>query len=176
MKQLLLICLCCLPLFGMAREKADTLKLKKGDLCPEFVFQDKDSSKVTLRQFKGKYVVIDVWASWCYPCKKEYPTLKALAQEYKERGVEFVSISCDISKRRWLNEMGYMGAEGHQWWIAGDNAFMIAFEVSTVPRLILLDPDGRILDLRLPVPSDPKFREMLDSLAKRARIVSNGHN
>ena len=68
MKQLLLICLCCLPLFGVAGEKADTLKLKKGDLCPEFVFQDKDSSKVKLRQFRGIYVVIDVWASWCYPC------------------------------------------------------------------------------------------------------------
>ena len=70
--------------------------------------------------------------------------LKALAREYKERGVEFVSLSCDSQEIRWRNEMGFMGAEGHQWWIAGNNAFMTAFEIYTIPRLILIDPKGRI--------------------------------
>ena len=169
MRRLLLFWILCLPLLGMGGEKADSVKLKKGDVCPDYVFHSKDSSEVTLRQFRGKYVVIDVWASWCYPCKKEYPTLKALAREYKERGIEFVSISCDSQERRWRNEMGFMGAEGHQWWIAGNNAFMMAFEISTIPRFILIDPKGRIANLRLPLPSDPTFRKILDSLMEKGR-------
>lgn len=169
MRRLLLFWILCLPLLGMGGEKADSVKLKKGDVCPDYVFHSKDSSEVTLRQFRGKYVVIDVWAAWCYPCKKEYPTLKALAREYKERGIEFVSISCDSQERRWRNEMGFMGAEGHQWWIAGNNAFMMAFEISTIPRLILIDPKGRIANLRLPLPSDPTFRKILDSLMEKGR-------
>lgn len=169
MRRLLLFWILCLPLLGMGGEKADTVKLRKGDKCPDYVFQSRDSSEVTLRQFRGKYVVIDVWASWCYPCKKEYPTLKALAREYKGRGIEFVSISCDSQERRWRNEMGFMGAEGHQWWIAGNNAFMMAFEISTIPRLILIDPKGRIANLRLPLPSDPTFRKILDALMEKSR-------
>ena len=81
MKQVVLLWILCLPLLGMAAGRADSARLKKGDRCPEFVFQARDSSEVTLRQFRGKYVVIDVWASWCYPCKKEYPALRALAEK-----------------------------------------------------------------------------------------------
>ena len=171
MRQLLLALVLSLPLLGMGGEKADTVKLRKGDKCPDYVFQSRDSSEVTLRQFRGRYVVVDVWSSWWYPCKKEYPMLKALAQEYKERGVEFVSLSCDSQEIRWRNEMGFMGAEGHQWWIAGNNAFMTAFEIYTIPRLILIDPKGRIADLRLPLPSDPKFRKILDKSLRKHKNV-----
>ena len=83
MKRLLWLFLMCLPLLGMAGGKADTVKLKEGDRCPEFVFRDTANNEVTLRQFRGRYVVIGVWASWCYPCKKEYPALKALAEIQK---------------------------------------------------------------------------------------------
>lgn len=170
MKQVVLLWILCLPLLGMAAGRADSARLKKGDRCPEFVFQARDSSEVTLRQFRGKYVVIDVWASWCYPCKKEYPTLKVLAKKYKDKGVEFVSISCDASERRWRNEMGFMGAEGHQWWIAGNEDFMKAFEIAAIPRLMLLDPDGKVENLHLPKPSDPKFERILKKmLAKNVK-------
>lgn len=169
MKQIILFWMLYLPLFGTAGEKADTVKLREGDRCPEFVFQARDSSEVTLRQFRGKYVVIDVWASWCYPCKKEYPMLKALAAKYKDKGVEFVSISCDDSERRWRNEMGFMGAEGHQWWIAGNEVFMKAFEIAAIPRLILLDPKGKIVNLRLPKPSDPNFERILEKYTREAK-------
>ena len=61
----------------------DTVEVKVGDRVPGFIFRDTAKQKMSLKQFKGKYVVIDVWASWCYPCKKEYPTLRRLSKEYK---------------------------------------------------------------------------------------------
>ena len=69
--------------------------LKKGDLCPEFVFRDTEGKGVSLEQFKRKYVVIDVWASWCQPCKQEFPHLKELEEKYKDKNIVFVSISSD---------------------------------------------------------------------------------
>ena len=164
MKRLLWLFLMCLPLLGMAGGKADTVKLKEGDRCPEFVFRDTANNEVTLRQFRGRYVVIGVWASWCYPCKKEYPALKALAEKYKDRNIVFVSLSCDRRKQDWLNGLWWEKMTGWQWWIAGDESSMEAFEVNTIPRLILLDKKGRVAKLRLPKPSDPKFEEMLKGL------------
>ena len=160
MKGFILFWILSLLLFVSARENKGVVKLKKGDLCPEYVFLDRDSNRVKLQQFKDKFIVIDVWASWCYPCKKEYPVLKALANKYKEY-IIFISISCDRSERRWRNEMGFMGAEGNQWWIAGNNDFMLSFEIFSIPRFILLEPGGKILNLYLPKPSDPQFEEVL---------------
>lgn len=162
MKNLFLIFLLCLPLLGWADKEVKVLK--KGDLCQGFVFRDAEGKEVSLELFKGKYVVIDVWASWCYPCKQEYPTLKGLAEKYKDKKIEFVSLSCDTEKQRWLNELWWGKMSGHQWWIAGDESSMIAFRVLAVPRLILLDKKGRVMNLKLPKPSSPEFEKILEGL------------
>lgn len=142
----------------------DTMELKIGDRCPAFTFEDMEGQSRSLDEFKGKYVFIDVWASWCYPCKQEYPTLKGLAEKYKDKKIEFVSLSCDTEKQRWLNELWWGKMSGHQWWIAGDESSMIAFRVLAVPRLILLDKKGRVMNLKLPKPSSPEFEKILEGL------------
>ena len=85
MKKWLTLWMMCLPLLAAAGGRADTVRLREGDRCPDFVFRDTADNAMTLRQFRGKYVVIDVWASWCYPCKKEYPALRALAEKYRDK-------------------------------------------------------------------------------------------
>ena len=100
MNKLFIIFLLCLPLFGWAGKDGDIKVLKKGDACPKFIFKDMDGKEVSLEQFKGKYVVIDVWASWCQPCKQEFPNLKKLEEKYKDKNVVFVSISSDAQERR----------------------------------------------------------------------------
>jgi thioredoxin len=170
MKKLLFVWALCLPLLGWTQVNVkqlplrDTAELKVGDRCPKFEFRDTAGSKVSLRQFKGKYVVIDVWASWCYPCKKEYPMLQKLAEEYKEREIEFVSLSCDTQEQRWRNELWWGKMSGYQWWIGGDESAMVAFRVGAIPRLILLDKKGRVLNLKLPKPSSPEFKKILTNL------------
>lgn len=162
MKRLIFLFMYCLPLFAFATGTADTVQLKEGDPCPKFVFQNQEGEKVNLQQFVGKYVIIDVWASWCSPCKKEYPILRAFSEKYKD--IVFVSISCDAQEFRWKREMGFMRAVGHQWWLGEDRAFMQAFAVASIPRLILLDKEGRIANLNLPVPSSIEFEKILQEL------------
>ena len=110
MKRLIFLFMYCLPLFAFATGTADTVQLKEGDPCPKFDFQNQEGEKVNLQQFVGKYVIIDVWASWCSPCKKEYPILRAFSEKYKD--IVFVSISCDAQEFRWKREMGFMRAVG----------------------------------------------------------------
>ena len=98
-----------------AAKQADTTALKKGDKCPEFVFKDAQGKDHRLSELKGKYVFIDVWASWCYPCKQEFPTLTKLAERYKEKKIVFVSLSCDTEEQRWRNELWWGKMRGNQW-------------------------------------------------------------
>lgn len=153
-----------LPFGGWSQEVNDTKVLKKGDRCPAFVFKDVEGREVTLEQFKGKYVVVDVWASWCYPCKREFPNLKKLEEKYEGKDIVFVSVSCDQSERRWQNELGFLQTKLVKQWWAGNGDFMKAFQVVAIPRLILLDKKGRVVDLNLPKPSDVKFEKILSKL------------
>lgn len=145
-----------------SEKQVDTAELKKGDKCPEFVFKDAGKKEHTLREFKGKYVYIDVWASWCYPCRKEYPYLQELQKKMKGRNIVFVGISCDDAEWRWTGAVRMM--EGEQWWIAGREVFMKAFKVSRIPRFILLDRKGRVLKLEMTRPSDANTEKYLMGL------------
>lgn len=81
MRKLLLIMCMLFPLLGGGEELSKVKTLKKGDRCPEFVFKDTTGKEVSLKQFKGKYVVIDVWASWCSPVQAGVPEFKEIRGE-----------------------------------------------------------------------------------------------
>lgn len=168
MKSLLIVIMMVYSLQAWTQPKTidiplhDTIELRVGDKIPDFIFRDTANCEMSLEQFRGKYVVVDVWASWCYPCKQEYPILRQLSEKYKD--IVFVSLSCDTQKQRWLNELWWGKMQGYQWWIAGDESSMIAFRVSTIPRFILLNPKGKIINLKLPKPSSPEFEKILKEL------------
>lgn len=147
------------------RELRDTAELKAGDRCPKFVFKDAEGKEHTLQEFKGKYVYIDVWASWCYPCRKEYPYLKELKEKFKGKNIEFVGLSSDDVEWRWLGALRNEKMDGHQWWIAGDESSMIAFRCAYIPRFILLDRKGRVLELKMTKPSDEETEKYLNRLS-----------
>lgn len=71
------------------------MELKIGDRCPAFTFEDMEGQSRSLDEFKGKYVFIDVWASWCYPCRKEYPYLQELEKKFEGQNVVFDGHSSD---------------------------------------------------------------------------------
>lgn len=143
----------------------DTLQLKVGDKCPDIVFRDTtgyDGNDVKLSQLKGKYVLIDVWASWCAPCRTEYPHFALLAKNMKDKNITFLSISLDTQVWRWkgpsLNQMG-----GIQWKVK-DDTFEKAFGINTIPRYILLDKNSIILSLNMTKPSNPELKQELIKL------------
>lgn len=141
---------------------ADTTLLKVGDKCPEFIFRDTtghNGNNVKLSSLKGKYVLIDVWASWCYPCRIQYPSLLALEEKMKGKAIAFVKISIDTHEWRWKG----LHKDGIQWMVR-DTVFERAMGINTIPRYILLDKNGLIVDLNLPAPTHPELEEKLNKL------------
>ena len=151
-----------IPVWCGATGIVDTTELKVGNKCPDFVFKDVHGKEHFLREFKGKYMFIDVWASWCYPCRKEYPHLKELVKLFEGKNIEFVGVSCDHMEWKWRGEA--LAMEGTQWWLAGDESFMKAFKVDRIPRFILLDRKGRVMYLEMTRPSAPETERTLRGL------------
>jgi len=144
--------------------------LSKGDTSPEFNYETVDGEMVSLNDLKGKYVYIDVWATWCGPCIKQAPYLKKLEERYHDKNVVFVSISVDKKevKATWKQMIADKELGGLQLFAdkSFDSAFMDAYAVHSIPRFILIDPEGKIVDTEAPRPSFDKTRDLLDELLK----------
>ncbi len=93
---------CMLILLSFVTVNAQEKKeLKEGDQAPTFKYLDINGKEVSLSDLKGKYVYIDVWATWCGPCRYELPHLKELEKKMHGKKIVFVSISCDKDKAAW---------------------------------------------------------------------------
>ena len=164
MKKLLVIFLLCLPLFSWAIEEGEVKVLKKGDLCPKFVFKDTEGKEVSLERFKGKYVVIDVWASWCQPCKREFPYLKKLEEEMKGMDVVFLGVSVDEArnKQKWLDFIEQEKLGGIQVFASGWSKITKDYKINGIPRFIVIDRKGNVVSFDAPRPSNPALKKMLE--------------
>ena len=141
-----------------------------GEKAYPFAYKNQDEKLVKLSDFKGKYVFVDIWATWCGPCKAQMPYLKQLENEMHGKNIEFVSISVDVPKDRqkWLDYVKENEMVGHT--LMADNAFkdemMIKYGVKAIPRFILIDPKGNIVSSNTPQPRYSAFREYLKKLVK----------
>ena len=144
------------------------MALKKGSPSPKFNYPDTNGNNVSLDDLKGKYVYVDVWATWCGPCKKEIPYLKELNREYEGKDLAIVSLSIDKleNKDKWLKMVEEEELKGIQ--IIADkdweSEFVTGYFIQGIPRFILIDKEGNILDADAPRPSDPALKEFLNSL------------
>lgn len=139
-------------------------KLKKGQAAPQFTYPDINGNMVSLSDFKGKYVYIDVWATWCGPCKGEIPHLKALEEELHDKNIVFMSVSIDNpkDKEKWKKMVTDENLAGVQ--LFADKAWNSSIAkdnmVNGIPRFMLIDRDGNIYDTKAPRPSG-KIKEVL---------------
>ncbi len=142
--------------------------LVQGDVSPTFSYETLDGEIIKLSDLKGKYVYIDVWATWCAPCIKQVPYLKKLEKRYHDKNIVFVSISVDKKevKPTWKQMVNDKELGGLQLFAdkSFDSDFMNAFAVNSIPRFILIDPKGNIVDPEAPRPSFDKTRVLLDRL------------
>lgn len=138
-----------------------------GKPCPRFIGQDVDKKIHKLDDFRGKYVYIDVWATWCAPCRQEIPHLENLIEKYKDRNIAFVSLSIDASKdkEKW-REMARTMA-GNQYWMGPEHDFLRLLEIQGIPRFVLVDPEGNLLNADMTRPSQPETTARLDELLVR---------
>jgi thiol-disulfide isomerase/thioredoxin len=144
-------------------------KLAKGVKSPEFNnYENFDGSKTSLSDLKGKYVYIDVWATWCGPCKAEIPSLKALEEEFHGKNIEFVSISVDKEDAydTWRKMVADEELKGIQLYADKnfESDFILEYGINSIPRFILIDPDGNIVDANTSRPSNPRTKEMFIGL------------
>jgi len=141
--------------------------LRAGNPSPSFTCQDINGKTVSLADLKGKFVYIDVWATWCGPCRGELPHLKKLEEAYGEKDIHFVSISCDKDKKAWETMVTKQELKGIQLIFGADDSFSKEYMINGIPRFILLDREGNIVNANATRPSDPatakKFDELLSS-------------
>ncbi|TXD85239.1 TlpA family protein disulfide reductase [Subsaximicrobium wynnwilliamsii] len=145
--------------------------LVKGNPSPQFVnYENHKGGETSLSDLKGKYVYVDVWATWCAPCKREIPFLKEVEKKFQGQNVEFVSTSIDQAKDHaaWNKMVTDMELGGMQ--LFADNnwnsKFIKDYGIKGIPRFILIDPQGNIVSADAPRPSDPKLTELLESELK----------
>lgn len=135
-----------------------------GRVSPDFKAEDIEGNTVRLKDFRGKYVYIDLWATWCQPCRKELPHLKALEEKFHGRNIHFVSVSVDDNKDSWIKFVNTQKMEGNQLYLGSESKFLQDYRVNGIPRFILLDPEGIILDNNMTRPSDSATSDRLSAL------------
>ncbi|MEM9824582.1 MAG: TlpA disulfide reductase family protein, partial [Bacteroidota bacterium] len=143
------------------------IPLNRGQPAPNFKYKDINGKEFALSDFKGKYVYIDIWATWCGPCKKEIPHLESLQKAYKNYpNLVFASISIDKNIDAWEKMVKDQSMKGLQ--LIGENAGQSKicrdYQVSGIPRFILVDDQGKIIDARAPRPSSKEIKTILEEL------------
>ena len=144
-------------------------KLAKGSISPKFVgYENFKGGTTSLDDLKGKFVYVDVWATWCGPCKREIPFLKEVEGKYHNKNIEFVSISVDKSKDHdaWQKMVKEKELGGIQLFADKDwnSSFVQDYAITGIPRFILIDKEGNIVSSNAPRPSSPKLIELLNEL------------
>ncbi|MEP5341301.1 MAG: TlpA disulfide reductase family protein [Algibacter sp.] len=140
-----------------------------GEPSPKFVnYENNAGGTTSLDDLKGKYVYIDVWATWCGPCIKEIPALKEVEKQFHGKNIEFVSISIDKEKDhdKWKKMIVDKDLKGMQ--LMADNewksSFVEDYAIKGIPRFILIDPAGNIVNANAPRPSSPSLVSLIESL------------
>jgi peroxiredoxin len=129
---------------------ASVAKTDIGKVAPDFTFPDINGKQVSLSSFKGKYVLIDFWASWCGPCRKESPNVQKQYQLYKDKGFEVVSVSIDKKIDDWKKAITQDNLKGTLLLAQDSKKIMLDYTFSGIPYMVLLDKEGKIIakDLR----------------------------
>lgn len=144
-------------------------KLNKGMASPTFDnYENHAGGKTSLKDLQGKYTYIDVWATWCGPCKAEIPYLKEVEGKYHDKNIQFVSISIDKAKDhdKWDKMIQEKSLGGIQLFADNDwkSQFVTDYAIDGIPRFILIDPAGKIVSGDAPRPSDEALIDLFNEL------------
>lgn len=144
---------------NIIKEYSTDLHLKNID-GEEFVWQD------IINKYRGKVIYVDLWASWCAPCKAEMPAAKQLRESYKDKDVVFVYLAVNDKEQNW-----HQAIEDCQTDYLGDNylvlntataALLNEIKFKTIPRLLLYDKNGELVDTDAPRPSSSQIQSLID--------------
>lgn len=124
--------------------------------APDFSLADINGKRFDLSDFKGKYVYMDIWATWCGPCKLQIPFMKELEKQFHDAPIHFVSVSLDKleDKPVWEKMVRENQMSGVQLFAGREDNFGFDYKIEYIPTFIILDKEGNIMIDRAPAPMD----------------------
>ncbi len=128
---------------------ASVEKTAIGAVAPDFTFPDLEGKEVSLSDLRGKYVLIDFWASWCGPCRKESPNVQKQYQLYKDKGFEVLGVSIDKDEKAWRKAVEEDKLDGTMLLAKDSKQVMKDYVFSGIPYMVLLDKEGKVMALNL---------------------------
>jgi peroxiredoxin len=138
--------------------------MKVGEAAKDFTLPDVSGKNVSLSSFKGKFVLVDFWASWCGPCRQENPNVVSVYNQFKNKNFTVLGVSLDKSKDKWLQAIKDDGltwthvSDLKQW----DAAVVSLYGINAIPTNMLLDPQGKIIAIGLRGPAlEAKLKEVI---------------
>lgn len=122
-----------------------TKKCAVGQKAPDFELVTPEGKRIKLSDLRGKYVLVDFWASWCGPCRKEIPHIKKVYSEFKDKGLQVVGVSIDKSEKSWRKALEEERMDYLQL-LDAENVTCKLYNYNGIPFIILISPEGIILD------------------------------
>ena len=135
----------------------------------DFTYPDINGHKISLSDFKGKVVLLDIWATWCGPCRAELPHLKKLEEEMAGTDLVVIGVSTDVQKdyEKWKGMVERGEVVGIQLFSNGGEELRKAYQVDGIPRFIVFDREGKVAESSAPRPSNPELKELLNELLEQ---------
>ena len=135
-----------------------------GRPSPDFTATDLTGKSYSLADFRGKYLYIDMWATWCAPCKAELPYFRELVKKFEGRNITFLGLSVDKDKAAWekMAESGQLA--GVQLLLGSGSQFQRDYDIEGIPHFILLDKEGKIVNADMLRPSSEDTERLLNEL------------
>ncbi|QES88570.1 TlpA disulfide reductase family protein [Rhizosphaericola mali] len=122
-----------------------------GKIAPDFTLSDTNGNLIHLKNYRGKYVFLDFWASWCGPCRQSHPLMKELFKKYGIKNISFISVSMDVSKSSWINAIR---TDKLDWIQLNDSLSMNGYVAETygirsLPFNVFINKEGKIIATKL---------------------------
>ena len=162
----------------LAQKKKEKASVKKGDNGPAdqlldrgFEILDTKGRNLSLDQFKGQVVYVDFWASWCGPCRQQFPysrTMKEKLSDKQKKKIVFLYISIDDKIENWKKAIDDLKIDGEHGISPGGWSSEVCrkYGISSIPRYMIIGRDGKIIDENAPRPSDPDLLQRLIKLTE----------